>query len=415
MELYEDRIINGILKSNLSGNDPEQVRWLLSRDVEIVAASGRATSDDLWPCIWALASVLERQFYGRVFIRCGLSESLESPNVLGPRVVFTPNPIENALQIGIGTTLLDGETREIWGDVRGPRISYRQLIDGRIGAHPISSFALAGYLGYAALATVVGIPPFCEDYTEGELTLPFPEEDVSHVEDGLTIIGLGQLGQAYLALLFFLLSRSANTPRLVLLDKDTFEAPNRATQILLDDRGLWDGAPKAQFLEGKLRRLGLEATGEITTLKWAWRRPAYHPRLALLGLDEFDTRRMAIGAGYNWLVEAGLGTSFLQPRVTWHSLPPDRRLGRIFERNDRSHIEDRRPDTEFKKRLYDTPGKCGWVTYNNVAASAPSMGLVAAAFVWCETLRYYRGERFPEEGRACLWSPLLPFWRSGIH
>src|SRR6266540_576473 len=102
MELYENRIINGVLKSDVV-REPEEARALLSQDIEIVAHGGRATQDDLWPCIWALASVLQRQFSGKVFIRVGLTEPLSQPLHLGSRCQFASVPAKEAtLRIYIG-------------------------------------------------------------------------------------------------------------------------------------------------------------------------------------------------------------------------------------------------------------------------------------------------------------------------
>ena len=45
MELYEDRIINGLLKANTI-NVPEEATELLARDIVIVAPPERATEDE---------------------------------------------------------------------------------------------------------------------------------------------------------------------------------------------------------------------------------------------------------------------------------------------------------------------------------------------------------------------------------
>ncbi|MBZ5497778.1 MAG: hypothetical protein LAP85_15350 [Acidobacteriia bacterium] len=416
MELYEDRIINGVLKSDLVC-DPEVARSLLSQDIEIVAAADRANSDDLWPCIWALASVLQRQFSGNVFMRCGRRSTLNCPAQLGTRCRFVEAPIRGATRIFIGAEPDPEDFTALWGDARGAHISYQSLVEGGEAADPIACFALAGYLGFAALATTVRIPPFRKDLAIRFLELPFSHGRPWNLpQDGLTLVGLGQLGQAYLSLLYFLAQNKGETPAIMLLDKGSFEHPNYSTQILLEDGDAWEGREKAKLLATKAQGWRWRVEGEVTELKWNWKRPANHPRLAVLGLDDFDVRRMAVAAGYEWLIEAGLGTSFLAPRLSWHSLSPEPMLARkLFVAGQGSDTTAPLKNTAFVRHLKETPGGCGWVTFQNVQASAPALGLVAAAYVWCEIIHVLSGNRVPIQGRACAWSPFLPFFRQAIN
>src|ERR1017187_7033024 len=101
MESYENRVINGLLKAQFAVV-PEQAEKMLACDVEIVVPLQRSSSDDLWPAIWALATVLHRQFTGSVYIRSGLLDSLTMPELLGPRCYFVTEPRNGALRIGLG-------------------------------------------------------------------------------------------------------------------------------------------------------------------------------------------------------------------------------------------------------------------------------------------------------------------------
>src|SRR5262249_54529105 len=99
-------------------------------------------------------------------------------------------------------------------------LSFGSLLSGNQPAHPISSFALAGYLGYATLASVIGIPRYREGYARNELALPFCAESLDPPLPNVTIIGLGQLGQAYLALMYFLVRDHTDRPFVILIDKE---------------------------------------------------------------------------------------------------------------------------------------------------------------------------------------------------
>lgn len=409
MKAYENRIINGLLKSKvrLELSTPEQVQSLLHLDIEVTLDPARC--EELWPCVWALASVLERQFSGSIYINCGLNAPLPGPSILGSRIIFGRPVSTNVFAIGIG---VENKHRrfDLTGDVRGNQISCGRILQRESKAHPIGCFALAGYLGYSALAHIVGLDPFNQSFAKDSLEFAFASEPTEWPAS-LVFIGLGQLGQAYLALLFFL--DQARSCAIHLLDKDPFELPNRTTQILLPEITDWEGTAKAKYLKDRFSNLGWNATSERHCINWGWQKLDSHAPFALLGLDKFDPRRMVIAAGYEWLFEAGIGTSFVAPKISWHSFPGRPEFAKLFP-PDPIPTAPPQPTSEFENALmHNTPGGCGWVSYNSVSASAPSMGLVAAAYVWTEVLNHTQ-KATPVRGVARLWSPLLPYTREEV-
>ena len=387
------------------------MRSALASDVAIISDPLRAISTDLWPCIWALAANLERQFSGNIIVDCGLTSPLPGPAGLSHRCLFKKTPAKTPLCIYVGVKPPLGSST-LWGDTRGRGITHERLLDSDCPAHPVACFALAGYLGFAALAQAVGIPPYRAAFRTDHLLLPFSETGTQGKMD-LSIIGLGQLGQAYLALLYFLSARTGVEPSLVLIDKDTFEPANWHTQILLSEQLDWNGMPKATHLEQHVKTWGWSAQGMNTEITWTWKRPQELPGVALLGLDKLDVRRMAISSGYEWIVDAGVGESFRQPRISWHSLPPDSTLARqVFPDRRRQESLASLEGTALYQELMDTPGQCGWVTFQSISAAAPAMGVAAAAYAVAELLNVLSARRFPTEGRACLWSTMLPYYRA---
>lgn len=402
MELFEHRVINGLMREVDTVRDPAQAEKLLSIDSVIDVPTHRA-SDDLWPAVWALASVLLRQFSGAVHINCDLPELPASPADLGPRCSLGAGP-EGALHIALGQS---SDSTVLWGDARGGQVAVGELLPIVGAAHPTACFALAGYLGFAALARAAGIPPNREESVQPSILLPIPEARARTIPD-LTVIGLGHLGQAYLALLFFLL-KDRDLPHIVLVDKDSFEKENYTTQVLLEEGGSWIGGRKDEVLERHLKARGLSVQGELHELTWIWQRPPSHPRIALLGLDNLDVRRMAIAAGYDWFIEAGLGRSFLRPRVTWHALPCDNELAkRMFHGASHARWLSSKP---FLTALQETPGRCGFLRFESIQAAAPSMGLVAAGLVAAELEQYATGSNRTVRGMGMIWSPILPLLR----
>jgi len=411
VELHEDRVVNGVLKAGLQANTPAAVQEILDVDVEIVVPEGRAVVGDLWPGVWALAAVTSRQFLGHVVVHGVSNLALPAPAALGPRCVlareYAPSG-RTVISLGLGGPAARGG---MWGDARGAEIRLGGRCSGSEPAHPAAVFALAGYLGFAALATQAGIPPFRADLCVDCLELgPLPDAQLP--DDGLAVLGLGHLGQAYLALLYFLRRNMHGALRLHVLDKDAFGPENRATQILFDDDSM-AGQGKAHALATKFQRSGWTVEAHQAELTWESTRSAGEPRVALLGFDNHDARRMALAAGYDWVVDAGLRDSFTEPIVTWHSVPGGGAHVNMFPRSPAAR-EALALTGAFFEELRATPGGCGWLTFEAVTASAPSMGLAAAAYVWRELLQYLAGSRVPYRGCARVWSPFLPLERTEV-
>jgi hypothetical protein len=315
-----------------------------------------------------------------------------------------------AIRIGIGINASE-RPLDLHGDTRGSRVSFDRLLDeSEGGAHPIGCFALAGYLGFAALARAVSIPTFAEEYLGNSVELPFDANAAIELPpDGIAFLGLGQLGQAYLALLFFLMRNCHGRPRVFLLDKDRFTPANEATQMLLEAGQAWSGTEKSEYLGAITRGWGAEVTSQHAALDWTFQRSKDLPSLALLGFDNFEARRIAINGGFDWIVEAGIGTSLTKPRITWHSFLPTKELGRRLFTDSAEPREF--ADKEFFQTLRKTPGQCGWFSFKNVDASAPTMGLAAAAYAWAEIKSVRTGIRKEVCGMAYLWPSLLPLRR----
>lgn len=413
MENYEHRIVNGLLRELPEVATPEAAQGLLSRNVEICIGDRGRDSDDLWPCVWALAVALSKQFTGTIFLNFPSARAMPCPTTFSERVVLGESGSVEVIRIGIGIDAKEMPI-DLYGDARGSRVSFDCLLDeSEGGANPIGCFALAGYLGFAALARAVSIPTFAEEYLGNSVELPFDANTAMELPpDGIAFLGLGQLGQAYLALLFFLMRNCHGRPRAFLLDKDRFAPANELTQMLLEAGQAWSGAEKSEYLETIVRGWGVEVTSRNATLDWTFKRSKDLPSLALLGFDNFEARRIAMNGGFDWIVEAGIGTSLTKPRITWHSFLPTKELGsRLFTES----AETREfADKEFFQTLRETPGQCGWFSFKNVDASAPTMGLAAAAYAWAEIKSVRAGIRKEVRGMAYLWPSLLPFRREHL-
>jgi len=402
----EDRIMNGLLKANPQLGI-EEAESLLNCDWQIVAPAHRAYEEDLWPAIWALAAVLVRQFSGKIFIQAGLAEFAAMPVHLGPRCLLATEIQSQALLIGLGCK---PENAVCFGDARGHNFSVGKLLPGEISSTPLTGFAVAGYLGFAALAKRVGIPSYRLEYTVQEAQLPWIEGATSQwPSEPITFIGLGHLGNAYLAALFFLSRREKFVPTLHLVDRDRFEEPNYKTQILLDDSQVWIGLEKVAYLSDMASSFGWAVTAESAEVDWGWRGKTPNAGIAILGLDKFEPRRATFSAGFTWIVDAGLNSRFEAPRISWNSVPADQKLANtLFAEEQPQQSGD--INTGLRRQLESTPGQCGWLRFLQVEASAPAMGLVAAALALSELRLVVAGRPQQVTASLGLWSPILPFF-----
>lgn len=416
MDATTNRMINGLLKGFGGELSPETLEALLSRDVEIVAPAYRATREDLWPAIWALAAVLERQFFGRVFIRCGLTSCLPAPVPLGPRCEFTNHAQPVILSIGIGLASASNGIPTLIGDARQGAVAVGELLIGLMeNPSPIECFLLAGYLGFAALAAMVGIPEYRVELAHRQLTVGY---DVALLKQriadipGYTCVGLGQLGQAYLALLYFLREGKMTGLRLALIDRQAFEDDNGRTQILLVEDASWRNRDKHQYIAEVSDGWGANVAPRKHEIQWGWKKSVDDPGFALVGLDDLEVRRMVMAAGFDRLLEAGVGTDLLRPRVSWHAVPGNPTLGRrLFP--DANPKKDIVVNGDWVGALKQTPGECGWVRFRDISATAPCMGVAAAAFAMSELGCDTTGS-MATTGCAMLWSPCLPILREFV-
>jgi hypothetical protein len=412
MTIATERLVNGLLKGFGGKLSPAQLRQLLTQDVEIVAPPARAQVSDLWPAIWALAAVLERQLCGNVLIRCGLDNPLPAPSRLGPRCHFVRDHHPSALVFGLGVPEPQADPNVIVGDARARLISVGSLPDHDAEAPtPLECFVLAGLLGFTAIARLVGIPENREEYARPELHLPFDGERLMSTIaklDGFTCVGLGQVGQAYLALLYFLYRGSLHGRRLALIDDDAFQIENGRTQLLLSAGDEWLGKAKVPYIASVVGRWGADVQQAREKITWTWRRGASLPALALLGLHDLEARRMASGAGFERLIESGVGTDLLRPRVSWHSFSGDPAIGRrLFPEASQGPSVGGDIKGEWVEELKATPGSCGWVQFLGVSATAPCLGTAAAAFALAEL----GNGAAAISGASLLWSQCLPILR----
>jgi hypothetical protein len=144
-----------------------------------------------------------------------------------------------------------------------------------------------------------------------------PERGHDHLEDpgpkeiylpaNLWLIGLGNLGQAYLWALSWLPYRVPRELRLFLQDDETIDAENWGTSILVE-RGRY-GILKTRLAEEWAEARGFTVRRIDRKLDEHLRRTDSEPGIALAGLDKIAARRLLGIPEFEFVIDAGLGAS----------------------------------------------------------------------------------------------------------
>ncbi len=204
----------------------------------------------------------------------------------------------------------------------------------------------------------------------------------------LWLIGLGHLGQAYLWVLGLLPYPNPSDVQLVLHDFDRLADSNDSTSLLTtkDIVGRYKTREMAKWAEAR----GFSTRIVERRFPGGLRIENDEPRLALGGVDNPQARAAYEDAGFDWIVEAGLGagpTEFLAIRL--HTFPASTtarsKWGNV---GSRSEIPETAPYRNLSERGLD---QCGLVQLASRSVGAPFVGAAAASMVIAEVLRHLNG------------------------
>lgn len=236
------------------------------------------------------------------------------------------------------------------------------------------------------------------------LSLWKPQEDWLHGSDveepilqylpsRLWLIGLGHLGQAYLWALGLLPYSDPGSVDLVLQDIDVITPSTESTSVLTDSSLV--GQRKTRSMAAWAERRGFATT--ICERKFDARtvRGADEPGVALCGVDNSMARRALDAAGFDLVVEAGLGRGYNDFRaLRVHVLPGQRPAAELWRSEDVVSPESDR--AAYRSLRADGLDQCGATLLAGKAVGAPFVGAVAACLVIAEVLRLLHGARLSQ-------------------
>ena len=239
-------------------------------------------------------------------------------------------------------------------------------------------------------------------------------EACSYLPSKLWLIGLGHLGQAYLWALGLLPYQDRAAIEFLLQDFDILKAANESTGMLSESSLL--GHRKTRIASRKLEALGFTTVIDERPFDEATRRRPDEPGVALSGLDNLIERRLLEDAGFDLVVDAGLGNTpnnYLDILV--HSFPSGIKAREAYkEVEDDPSFLDKPAYQRHVQRLVESTGRtaeeieCGVLEIAGQSVGAAFVGCAAATLVLSEVLRALNdGPRF-EVLNLSLNSPQKP-------
>ena len=219
------------------------------------------------------------------------------------------------------------------------------------------------------------------------------------------LLGLGHLGQAYAWALGLLPYENPADVELMLQDYDFVVKANRSTGLLSTSSSV--GLRKTRVVADRLETVGFRTAITERPFDASTRRGDDEPGLALVGVDDVVPRRALEGAGFDVIIDAGLGgdaRSYLD--ILLHSFPSGLEAETAWPDREQAvpdMLLERPGYQDLKRRLATARGagegdgdvECGVLQVAGRSVGAAFVGGVAATLVLAEALRVLNeGPRF---------------------
>ncbi|WFU80743.1 hypothetical protein QA645_41075 [Bradyrhizobium sp. CIAT3101] len=383
-----------LLLAVLPDMDLQGVRLALDR-----AALEIVIDDNVEQIAWAQACAIAIVACGRKMFRRGifLSRQPECETVVG-----------NGLPRLFKRALLEAGCRK----EPAPAHSFRICIGGKGAAHLYASangwnaivgpnpaaatspgnelsgiFAGAASTAAAFRASVLSDPVATRRTLEYNLWQPQGQSSPASAElrnlpADLWLLGMGNLGQATLFTLGLLPYRDTSQVRLLLNDPDISGWENLGVQLLTQPS--WIGRTKVRCAADWAERVGFRTVLNERKFLMTSGPDQDEPRVALAGVDNLNARRFAASAGFDLLIDAGLGSTANEAfDVRLHAFPGSRTPFDAWPEADSS---ERDGEGNVVKRgniqslvQAGVLDECGAITIENQPVGVPCTALAAAA------------------------------------
>jgi len=219
------------------------------------------------------------------------------------------------------------------------------------------------------------------------------EPALRYLPQGLWLLGLGNLGQAYLWCLGLLPYPDNQKPELMLQDFDVVSRANDSTSVLSNDKLI--GLRKSRAMAAWAESLGWKTSIVERRFGASTTRTDEEPAVALCGFDNALARAALEDAGFDLVVEAGLGSGpagFMN--FSLHGFPGTRPAREIWKEEPVApHSELPTPRAYAEMLEQGVLDECGLAILQSRSVGVPFVSLTAAAFVVADLLRRLHDDR----------------------
>lgn len=419
-ELLNDRGVQLVMAAD-AGLDLDAARLRLERATLVLDID-----DEAGAAAHALALAAARcalkMFRGGVFLRHGGD---------GPRLVGfdPPGPLKRVLvQWGVKLTQAPAHALRlrIGARVAAESADLYAWTDGwtaRIAPTPPKETSLAGNAVSGVLAGAMAVAElFRRAVLDDVLALRAPralsawgpgdapaDAAISKLPQALWLLGLGNLGQASAFTLGLLPWRDTGEVSLLLQDGDRVGPENLMVQLLTDHS--WIRQKKARALAAWFEARGFVATIEERRYRAGMKPEEGEPRLMLAGVDNLTARRAAAVAGFDLVLDAGLGATGAEAfDLRLHAFP-----GSISVEQAWPDLQQTAP-TALRENLEKLVSQgridmCGAQTIAGKAVGVPVTALAAAALQIGQLCRALATGRCAEKVDVSLADVSRAHWR----
>ena len=216
------------------------------------------------------------------------------------------------------------------------------------------------------------------------------EPALAYLPSRLWLIGLGNLGQAFAWLLAALPYEDPGQVRLVLQDFDRIAPSNDSTSLLSFTADI--GRRKSRTVGDWLESRGFDIfLDEHRFGPWT-RRGDDEPAAALCGVDNALARAALDEAGFDLVVEAGLGAGPQAFRsISMHTFPASRSAVEIWSRQVALGADNYQDQPAYRALKDAGMDPCGLAQLASRTVGVPFVGLIAGCLVISELLRRLNG------------------------
>lgn len=226
---------------------------------------------------------------------------------------------------------------------------------------------------------------------------PGPEQKDCYLPLDLWLIGLGNLGQAYLWSLSTLPYPDPARVLLFLQDDDHVRKENWGTSILVTQGNY--GKLKTRIAEDWAEGLGFRARRIDRRLDKHLRRTDQEPAVALAGLDRMPPRRLLGLPGFEYIIDAGLGatsTDYQKLRINVFDAAADPAQHFDGVEDQTSQVVERLLQMPAYKEFARTnsDGQCGAAMLAERSVAVPFVSAFVGAAAIAQAMRIASGQAF---------------------